>query len=228
MIFPRSALAILTAVAAISGVNASPCKATTTSAPAQETPETTSAPSTTTTMSTTSTTTTQEIQVTERFFQPRNARRDGEDEFSEPDRSLSDGATIEEDAEIAHSGDHYVLVRIEDDEEMPSIEENFTQEIQTAEPGVLSYSWALADNQDLGKDGVCSIVSKLDGIVVDTLEFNSSPANQYQDHEAIVSFHSPKPVFSMDFFCSGGDFSRVGVLIDDVSLTAVPLNQELR
>ncbi|KAH7001716.1 hypothetical protein EDB80DRAFT_722960 [Ilyonectria destructans] len=224
MILPRSALTILIAVLATSGVNATPCRATTTSAPAQETPETTSAPSTT------STTTTEipTVTVTKRFFLPKNARRDGGDGFGEPDWSLSDGATIEEDTEIAHSGDHYVLVRIEDDEKMPSIEENITEEIETAEPGVLSYSWALADHQDLGKDGVCSIVSKLDGIVVDTLKFSSSPANKYQDHEAIVSFHSPKPVFSMDFSCSGGDFSRVGVLIDDVSLTAVPLNQDLR
>ncbi|KPM40604.1 hypothetical protein AK830_g5946 [Neonectria ditissima] len=232
MISPRNALTLLVVAAATWGANAGPCKATTTSSTAEETStsttetsfsETTAPPVPTTTSSE------QIITVTEyKLFRPRNARRDEEGETEEPTWSLSNGASVEEDAEIAHSGDHYVLVRIEADEETPSIEENIIEDVRTAEPGRLSYSWALAEAQNFGKSGVCSIVSKLDGIIVDTLRFNSNPANQYHDHEVEVPFLTPNPVFSMDFFCSGSEFSRVDVLIDDVSVVAVPVNQELR
>ncbi|KAK7404045.1 hypothetical protein QQX98_010166 [Neonectria punicea] len=233
MISPRNALTILVVAAATWGADAGPCKATTVSSTtAEETSTSTTETSTleTTAAPTTTTTSTTELPTvtTYKFFRPRNARRDEEGEAEEPTWSLSDGVTVEEDAEIAHSGDHYVLVRIESDEETPSIEENIVEDIQTAEPGRLSYSWALAEVQNFGKDGVCSIVSKLDGVVVDTLNFNSNPANQYHDHEVEVPFLTPNPIFSMYFFCSGSDFSRVDVLIDDVSVVAVPANQELR
>ncbi|KAF7547058.1 hypothetical protein G7Z17_g7973 [Cylindrodendrum hubeiense] len=230
MIFTRSTLALLVATTASWGVNAVPCKATITSMPAAETSTSAISSAPITSMTTTTTVPEPEPTLTSyRLFRPRNARREEEEEYlDEPAWSLRDGATIEEDTEIAHSGDHYVLVRIENDEKTPSIEENIVEDIETGEPGILSYSWALAEAYDLGKDGVCSIVSKLDGIVIDTLEFSSNPANRYQDHEVNVSFHSPQPVLSMDFFCSGDGFSRVDVLLDDVCLAAVPVNQDLR
>ncbi|KAH7155358.1 hypothetical protein B0J13DRAFT_223969 [Dactylonectria estremocensis] len=207
MIFSRSCLAAMAAVAATWGVQAAPHPASTMAQDKQKRSE---------------------ISTTRayRIFRPRMMRRDEEGD-QEPAWLSIDSTADSEARGIAYARDSYVLVRVESDEATPSTEEPIASDIETNEPGLLSYSWALAEPQDFGSDGVCSIVSKVDGVVVDTLQFNSNPVGGYHDREVDVALHSSQPVFSMEFFCSGGKFSRVDLLLADASLTAVPVSQDL-
>ncbi|KAH7156174.1 hypothetical protein EDB81DRAFT_880502 [Dactylonectria macrodidyma] len=207
MIFSRSCLAAIVAVAATWGVQGAPHAASTLAHDKQK-------------RSSISTT------RAYRIFRPRIMRR-GEEDEQEPTWLSIDSATDREEKGIAYSRDNYVLVRVESDEATPSTEEPIASDTETTESGLLSYSWALAEPQDFGDDGVCSIVSKVDGIVVDTLQFSSNPAGGYHDREVDVALPSSRPVFSMEFFCSGGKFSRVDLLLADASLVAVPVSQDL-
>lgn len=156
-------------------------------------------------------------------------RRDDGEPSDEPVMSAGKGVSLEDDAEHANNGDHYVLVKVtREDEETPSMEETISHEIENSGPGVFSYSWALAEHQDFGSEGSCSIISKLDGVVVDTLQFHSAPAYVYHSHEVEVPFVSPNPAISMDFVCSGVGFDYADVLIDDVNLAVELLGDELR
>lgn len=85
---------------------------------------------------------------------------------------------------------------------------------------MFSYSWARTDNQGFGEDGNCSIISLLDGVVVDTMAFGPGKPFIYEDREFPVGMNSRTPVFSVDLRCEGKGATRVDVAIRNVSFGA--------
>ncbi|KAM5377356.1 hypothetical protein ACJZ2D_005037 [Fusarium nematophilum] len=144
------------------------------------------------------------------------------------DNDAASAAALPHGVEIQEE-DYRLTIHIEDEHDVPSIVEESQDKFDHSQPAVLSYSWALTDNQGFGADGVCSVISKADGIVVDTLDFGRGPAYRYRTRSVDVKLPSENPVFSMEFSCAGEGALGVDVLIQEVTLVAAPSNDgELR